>query len=175
MKKTFNKFLTAGTEIYYNPVIKKIKGKVIAIRYSLKNNWIESIMFKPDKERLLTINKEEKSFSPFEQDECGIFAGIDFKNKEDILNTVKETEIKVEYDFNEDVYVFNNDIPYKGKIIDIIFVELVDMNNLDLKMEKILYLICLKRRNYSNKISIIYNKEDIYTKEEILKEVERRL
>ena len=123
----------------------------------------------------MKINKEEQNYSPFEQDEYGVFAGIEFKNKEDILNTVKESEIKIDYDFNEEVYVFNNDIPYKGKVIDIIYVDSVDMNNPDIKMEKILYLISLKRRNYSNKISIIYDKEGIYTKKEILEEVERRL
>lgn len=172
MKKNFNKFLSAGTEIYYNPICKKIKGKVIAIRYSLKNNWIESIMFKAEKERVCKINNKEISYSPFEKDEYGTFAGIDFKNKEDILNTVKETEIESDYDFNDEVYVFYKDISYKGKIKDIIYIESKDYTA---EINKICYLISLKRRRFNNTISLVYNKEDIYTKEEILREVERRL
>lgn len=179
MKKNFNKFLSAGTELYYNPVKKiKIKGIAVAIRYSLKNNWIESILFKPDKnheqpfKRLLKINNKEINYSPFEKDEYGAFAGIDFKNREDILNTVKETEIKSYYDFNEEVYVFYKDISYKGKVKDIIYIESKDNTE---EINKICYLISLKRRRYNNTISLLYSKEDIYTKEEILKEVERRL
>ena len=74
----------------------------------------------------------------------------------------------------QDLKINENSV-IKGKVIDIIYVDSVDMNNPDIKMEKILYLISLKRRNYSNKISIIYDKEGIYTKKEILEEVERRL
>lgn len=163
-KYNVNAFLDVNQDVFY----KGEQRKISVLRYSLKNNWIESLLL--ERKDSFPMNQIKNVFDigvyDYDLENKTLYSST---NKNDIREYGELLTFEPVIDLNTTVWLTYKGIPYKGIISDILY---VNSNN----VSKFIYIVSFKQFRSSRTSNIFFNLEDLFvSKEALLSEIGKSL